>query len=257
MQQMMLQDMCPVGALRRVRLVPTREHPSSRPECCGEGPYINIYILICAVGLGRRCRHASPTAGSLYAPGFFSPSLFTCAGHSRFYTLLRHHAALDASRGGLGPPGAGPGPLCNPQRAGPDLVAAQRRFSRYGPARPWAGSGRSRCVVIPELARNCITINPCQQDATLIRDAEIKANIANECGRTEIGGNIDIGESTEKAIAANAVTEIKPGSEVVVTLHQVNADGAGPYECDLEEDGNTGTKFTVGDAPRALGRAAG
>ncbi|KAH7419060.1 hypothetical protein BKA64DRAFT_633762 [Cadophora sp. MPI-SDFR-AT-0126] len=90
------------------------------------------------------------------------------------------------------------------------------------------------------IARNCTSISPCQQDTTIIRDAEIKANIVNECGRTELTGNIDIGENTENALAANQVTSVKAGTEMTVTIHQVNADGAGPYVCDLEETGNTG-----------------
>ncbi|KAL7620574.1 hypothetical protein AAE478_009569 [Parahypoxylon ruwenzoriense] len=101
--------------------------------------------------------------------------------------------------------------------------------------------------VQPELARNCTAISPCQQDSTIIRDAEIAANIVNECGRTQLSGNIDVGENTENALAAGAVTQVKRGSQVKVTIHQVNADGAGPYTCDLElihvwqvEAGNNG-----------------
>ncbi|GKT46603.1 uncharacterized protein ColSpa_06784 [Colletotrichum spaethianum] len=93
--------------------------------------------------------------------------------------------------------------------------------------------------VDPNVARNCTTINPCQQDSTLIRDAEINANIVNECGRTEIAGNIDIGENTENALAAGQVTKVKAGSELQVTIHQVNADGAGPYACDLDPTSNS------------------
>ncbi|KAF5020468.1 hypothetical protein F66182_7507 [Fusarium sp. NRRL 66182] len=89
-----------------------------------------------------------------------------------------------------------------------------------------------------EIARNCTTINPCQQDATLIRDAEIQANVVNQCGRTELSGNIDVGENTENALAAGAVTQVEAGSEITVTIHQVNADGAGPYVCDLDESSN-------------------
>ncbi|KAL0941681.1 gas1-like protein [Colletotrichum truncatum] len=92
--------------------------------------------------------------------------------------------------------------------------------------------------VDPNIARNCTTINPCQQDATLIRDAEINANIVNECGRTEISGNIDIGENTENALAAQQVTQVKAGSTIQVTIHQVNADGAGPFACDLDPTSN-------------------
>lgn len=94
--------------------------------------------------------------------------------------------------------------------------------------------------VNPNLARNCTGISPCQQDTTIIRDAEIAANIVNECGRTELTGNIDVGENTEAALASGAITKVKAGSLVTVTLHQVNADGAGPYSCDIDETGNAG-----------------
>lgn len=90
------------------------------------------------------------------------------------------------------------------------------------------------------IARNCTTINPCQMDATIIRDSEILANVVNKCGRTQLTGNIDIGENTENALALGAVTKVKRGSKVTVTIHQVNADGAGPYVCDLDETSNAG-----------------
>jgi len=88
------------------------------------------------------------------------------------------------------------------------------------------------------------TINPCQQDTTLIRQSEITANIVNECGRTELTGNIDVGQNTENMLAAGQVTQVKAGTPVTVTIHQVNADGAGPYACDLDETSNSGTAFT-------------
>lgn len=84
-------------------------------------------------------------------------------------------------------------------------------------------------VVVKSLPRNCTSISPCQQDATLIRDAEIAANIVNECGRTELQGNIDIGENTENALAAQQVTQVQSSGTVTITMHQVNADGAGPF----------------------------
>ena len=90
-------------------------------------------------------------------------------------------------------------------------------------------------TVDPDIARNCTGISPCQQDTTIIRDAEITANIVNECGRTELTGNIDVGENTENALAAGAVTQVKAGTVMAVTIHQVNADGAGPYVCDLDQ----------------------
>ncbi|KAJ4293568.1 hypothetical protein N0V90_008851 [Kalmusia sp. IMI 367209] len=93
------------------------------------------------------------------------------------------------------------------------------------------------------LARNCTNISPCQQDSTIIRDSEITQNIVNSCGRTEIDGNIDVGGETEKELAANRVTTVQKGSVLAVTIHQVNADGAGPYECDLDQTSNAATNF--------------
>lgn len=75
-------------------------------------------------------------------------------------------------------------------------------------------------LVEAELARNCTSISPCQQDTTIIRDAEIAANVVNECGRTELAGNIDIGENTENALAAGAVTQVKAGTQLEVTIRK-------------------------------------
>jgi hypothetical protein len=89
--------------------------------------------------------------------------------------------------------------------------------------------------VVLDLARNCTDISPCQQDTAIIRDAEIEANVVNQCGRTELAGNIDVGENTENQLAAGQVADVVAGDTVTVTIHQVNADGAGPYTCDLDE----------------------
>ncbi|KAJ9626195.1 hypothetical protein H2203_003827 [Taxawa tesnikishii (nom. ined.)] len=93
------------------------------------------------------------------------------------------------------------------------------------------------------LARNCTDISPCQLDATIIRDAEIKQNVVNGCGRTELHGNIDIGEQTEDELAKNRITTVTKGSTLSVTIHQVNADGAGPYSCDLDQSSNANVQF--------------
>lgn len=60
----------------------------------------------------------------------------------------------------------------------------------------------------------------------------------NECGRTLAAGNIDIGEQTENALAANQVTQSQAGGNVKVTIQQVNETGAGPYTCDMDLQGN-------------------
>ncbi|KAI0482017.1 GEgh16 protein [Xylariaceae sp. FL0804] len=76
-------------------------------------------------------------------------------------------------------------------------------------------------------------------DANFISDDEIGSNLVNECGRTLLGGNIDAGENTEDALAAQTVTEVTKGSNVDVSVRQVNATGAGPYTCELDETSNT------------------
>ncbi|KAG9231449.1 GEgh16 protein [Amylocarpus encephaloides] len=88
------------------------------------------------------------------------------------------------------------------------------------------------------------------EDANFISQAEIEANVVNECGRTLHGGNIDIGANTEDQLAAGNVTSVTAGSDVAVTINQVNATGAGPYTCDMDptnnSQGNSGqTPLTV------------
>ncbi|KAF3009656.1 hypothetical protein E8E13_007890 [Curvularia kusanoi] len=126
------------------------------------------------------------------------------------------------------------------------LVAFAANVQAHGAILAAVGdSGKSQGFLVDQtLARNCTTISPCQQDSTIIRDAEITQNIVNSCGRTEINGNIDVGEQTENELAAKRVTQVSKGTVMQVTIHQVNADGAGPYECDLDETSNAATKFT-------------
>lgn len=77
-----------------------------------------------------------------------------------------------------------------------------------------------------------------QNDANFISDVEINANVVNECGRTLLGGNMDIGENTETALAANEVTQVTKGSKVQITVDQRNANGTGPFTCDLDQTSN-------------------
>lgn len=76
-------------------------------------------------------------------------------------------------------------------------------------------------------------------DANFISDVEISTNLVNECGRTLLGGNIDIGEQTENALADGNVTQATAGSRVAVLIQQVNETGAGPFTCDMDETGNS------------------
>ncbi|KAI0107162.1 hypothetical protein GGR51DRAFT_516490 [Nemania sp. FL0031] len=76
-------------------------------------------------------------------------------------------------------------------------------------------------------------------DANFISDVEISTNVVNECGRTLLAGNIDIGEQTENALADGNVTQTTAGSRVNVFLQQVNETGAGPFTCDMDPTGNS------------------
>lgn len=83
-------------------------------------------------------------------------------------------------------------------------------------------------------------------DANFISLAEVSANIVNECGRTLLKGNIDIGENTETALASGDVTQVTSGSTVKVAINQVNANGTGPYTCDMDQTSNaSGTSGQV------------
>ncbi|CZR67396.1 related to gEgh 16 protein [Phialocephala subalpina] len=75
-------------------------------------------------------------------------------------------------------------------------------------------------------------------DANIINLQEINTNVVNECGRTLLAGNIDIGENTENQLLNKTVTSVTKGSTVAVSIDQVSADGAGPYTCDLDPTGN-------------------
>ncbi|TDZ74326.1 hypothetical protein CTRI78_v000822 [Colletotrichum trifolii] len=76
-------------------------------------------------------------------------------------------------------------------------------------------------------------------DANVINQKEIVDNVVNECGRTILGGNIDIGETTENQLIAKTVTQATRGSTVEVQIAPINADGNGPYTCDLDLTSNS------------------
>jgi hypothetical protein len=79
------------------------------------------------------------------------------------------------------------------------------------------------------LPRDCINISPCQQDTTLLRDQEMNNNVVNACGRTELNGNVDVGQETEIELAAKRVTTVTKGSTLAVTIHQVSSSSKTIY----------------------------
>ncbi|APA09238.1 hypothetical protein SS1G_14237 [Sclerotinia sclerotiorum 1980 UF-70] len=75
-------------------------------------------------------------------------------------------------------------------------------------------------------------------DVNIINEAEINSNVVNECGRTILNGNIDIGENTETQLANKTVTSVTKGSVVNVVIKQGGTNGKGPYKCDMDPTSN-------------------
>ncbi|KAK8098962.1 uncharacterized protein PG998_012203 [Apiospora kogelbergensis] len=75
-------------------------------------------------------------------------------------------------------------------------------------------------------------------DANIINQKEIVDNVVNECGRTLLAGNMDVGENTEIQLKAKQVTQVTKGSNVDITIRPMNADGQGPYVCDMDLQSN-------------------
>lgn len=54
-----------------------------------------------------------------------------------------------------------------------------------------------------------------------------------------MGGAFDMVEMTDKIMTANGgmLPSIRAGEPITMNLHQINQDGAGPYNCDISADG--------------------
>lgn len=82
--------------------------------------------------------------------------------------------------------------------------------------------------------------NPFQQDSTRFR-----GDAAETFGETLGGGDnqLDAGTAAIMAETGDQLPQVTQGGEVQMTLHQVNADGGGPYTCMINADG-TGAAWT-------------
>ncbi|QRV82094.1 hypothetical protein RhiJN_10109 [Ceratobasidium sp. AG-Ba] len=102
------------------------------------------------------------------------------------------------------------------------IAAAHGLITVVQGANGLTGSGMG---VDPSTPRNGVTAKPFQQDTSIIRDSEIIA-----------------------AASKAGLPSQSPNGELMMTLHQVNQDGAGPYTCDVSADGGkTFTGATVSD----------
>lgn len=80
--------------------------------------------------------------------------------------------------------------------------------------------------------------NPFQQDATRFRGDQ-----EDTIGETVGAGDNNLEQGTQAILAetGDQLPQITAGGEVQMTLHQVNADGAGPYTCEINDDGTAQT----------------
>ena len=77
-------------------------------------------------------------------------------------------------------------------------------------------------LVDPNTPRDGTKRNPAQQDST-----RFKGDAADTCGETIGAGDNDIQAGVAKMVAAGQVAQVQPGGMLMMTLHQVNGDGAG------------------------------
>jgi hypothetical protein len=91
-----------------------------------------------------------------------------------------------------------------------------------------AGGQGSALGIDPSTPRDGTTRRPFEQDTT-----RFQGDAADTFGETLEGGDNDPEAGTAAILQQNGGTlpQITPGGEVQMTLHQVNADGAGPYTC--------------------------
>ncbi|CAE6456497.1 unnamed protein product [Rhizoctonia solani] len=89
--------------------------------------------------------------------------------------------------------------------------------------------------VVDTTPRDGTRRNPFQTDTSIIRDKEIASGDAGACGRTLAGGVNDMAAQMEAASSAGLPAAAADGT-VTMTIHQINGDGAGPYECGVSAD---------------------
>jgi hypothetical protein len=102
-----------------------------------------------------------------------------------------------------------------------------------------AGGQGSAIGVDPATPRDGTGRNPFQQDSTRFR-----GDAAATCGETLGGGDNAIEAGTAQVMQLNGGTlpQVSAGGQIMMTVHQVNSDGAGPYKCMIDATG-TGTNW--------------
>jgi hypothetical protein len=97
-----------------------------------------------------------------------------------------------------------------------------------------AGGAGSAIGIDPNTPRDGTRRDPFQQDTT-----RFKGDNKAACGQTLGGGENDNIEAGVKAVMSNMgnqLPQVSGGGSLMMTLHQVNGDGAGPYTCEMNVD---------------------
>lgn len=97
-----------------------------------------------------------------------------------------------------------------------------------------AGGQGSAIGVDPSTPRDGTGRNPFQQDSTRFR-----GDAAASCGETLGGGDNNVEAGTAQVMQLNGGTlpQVTAGGQIMMTVHQVNSDGAGPYKCMIDATG--------------------
>ncbi|CAZ79612.1 unnamed protein product [Tuber melanosporum] len=108
-----------------------------------------------------------------------------------------------------------------------------------------AGGQGTALAVDAATPRDGTRRRPFQQDTTVFEEEDDDEGVARTgCGMTLQAGEINIPTAMQSVITQNGgLPQVSPGGELTMTLHQVNGDGAGPYECMIDQTG-TGASFT-------------
>ncbi|KAA8894526.1 hypothetical protein FN846DRAFT_407093 [Sphaerosporella brunnea] len=114
-----------------------------------------------------------------------------------------------------------------------------------------AGGQGTALAIDPSTPRDGTRRKPFQQDTTVFgAQRRGGAASASGCGKTIQSGKIDIAAAMADVIGqSGGLPQVTAGGQVSTTLHQVNADGAGPYSCTVNADG-TGADFVAMHAGR-------
>ncbi|BFZ54187.1 hypothetical protein PYCC9005_001220 [Savitreella phatthalungensis] len=122
-----------------------------------------------------------------------------------------------------------------------------------GDGGPQIGKGMG---IRPGTPRDGTRRQPFQTDTAIIRDREVTSGRASACGRTLAGGKVDMEQELAQAMT-QGIARVRPGGLLTMTVHQVNADGAGGFQCQsLAGDGTVGeTLEVVQQVPGVRGRS--